>query len=331
MGFNPYQSSNNLIEKFGNIVAEIEFPYGKHDLMTYVKQHGSLYTGTLIPTEFQKIFNFDKNYILKTIGKIKNSSEITPNIQRVWFYLHLIRECIKNSWRWPAIANEINGQLYFYAGLGRLSATAMCQPDPWKKLNVLLYCPNNTSNTHKLFDNLQLINTDKELHQALNLKYPTEHNHHGASELQLSFRHENDHSLILTQMYDGNSVHHYQAGIEYLEDLLAWKNIYGERPTLKVYTNWPEKIVDSQQCWKIVHAGPSPGIKISENLLYNQFNNLTVTEHMFYATTSRTIDVSELLGWVNLKFTSYISLNWEFALLTPGKEYRSFLFDLSYI
>jgi predicted restriction endonuclease len=132
-------------------------------------------------------------------------------------------------------------------------------------------------------------------------------------------------------MYDGNNVHHYQAGMEYLEDLLSWKDVYGPKPTLKVHTDWPEKIVDSQQAWNVVHAGPSPDIKIRETMLCNQFNNSAVPEHVFYVTTPRRLDVTELLSWVNLKSTSYISVNWEFALITPGKEYRSYLFDLSYI
>jgi hypothetical protein len=331
MNIESLKSCDTLMQRHGNIVATIEFPCIKHDLLRYINQHGKLYCGTLISSEFQKIFNHDKTHILSVLKSIKNRNEITPDIQRVWFHLHLIRECIKNSWRWPAIANEINEKLYFYTGLGRLISTGMCQPDPWKKLNVLLYCPNDASATHQLFENLQPITDIDALHQILKLNYSTEIDPNSEPELHLSFRHEHNHSLVLTQMYDGNQTHHYHAGQDYLEDLLAWKDIYGLKPTLKLYTDWPEKIVDSQQAWNIIHAGPSPDIKIRENFLFNQFNNLAESDHVFYVTTPRRLDVTELLGWINLKSTSYISVNWEFALITPGKEYRSYLFDLSYI
>lgn len=330
MSVDSQKSCHTLTERVGNIVATVEVPYIKQNLLTYVNQHGSLYTGTLIPSEFQKIINSDRYYTLSVLKTIKDSREITPNIQRVWFYLHMIRESIKNPWRWPAIANEIDEKLYFYTGLGRLLATGMCQPDPWKKVNVLLYCPNNVSSTHKLFDNLQRINTDSDLHQVLNLNYTVNYNSYINPDLHLSFRQESKDLLVLTQMYDGNVIHHYDAGKEYLEDLIAWKKIYSNRRTLKIYTDWPENIIDSQSAWTVVHAGLSPGIKIRETLLYNEFNNQS-GEYIFYVATPRKLDVSELLSWINLKSTSYININWEFALITPGKEYRSFLFDLSYI
>jgi hypothetical protein len=321
------KSCNVLTERHGNILSTIEIPCIKHNLLTYINHYGSLYSGTLIPTEFQKTINSDKSYTLSVLKQINNSNEIIPDIQRVWFYLHMVRECIKHPWRWPAIANEIDGKLYFYTGLGRLLATGMCQPEPWTMVNVLLFCPNNISNTHKLFENLQRIETDSQLHQTLNLEYSADYNPYINPELHLKFQHDDSNRLILKQMYDGNSNHHYDAGKEYLNELIECNHVHRDRPTLKVYTDWPEKIFDSQQAWNIVHSGASLGNKIKENLLYNQFNDLDSNDHIFYVTTPRKIDVSELLSWVNLKSTSYISINWEFALITPGKEYRSFLFD----
>ena len=240
---------------------------------------------------------------------------------------------MKESWRLPAILNETGSNLNWNTGQGRFLATVMCLPEPHTKLKFLLLQSKNTP-PDQFLHNPTLITTDQQLHEILNLSNNT------GNIVEMEFQLEQNGShLTLSSLYNGDQSHHYDAGAPYLEQFKLWQQTYGQRPTLHIYTDWPELITDSENVWTIKHQGNSkitktPDFKLGylELQLINQNENPTHgSDHVLYITEPRSIDVSDFLCWVDSTYSAYISCHGQFALFRPSDNYVGTLVDISYL
>jgi len=321
----PEFLKDSLVTRHGSIVSNVEFPYFNNSLVDFINQFGSLYYGTLYKRIFLEKFSSEKTYFL---NMLINATEVKELYQPLWFKQHLLRQRITDVWRWPCLINEITNNLYWNNGHGRFFAEGMTQPTPWDKLNVLLL-QDKESAPDKFLSSSQTIESDEDLHNIINIEYPG--NQAFPPSINISLKHKNN-CLLLESLYDGNRSHNTDAGKNYLEDFINWKSKYGSHPRLWIYTDWPEQVQDSSNYWEIIHAGPAAGNTLKEAFIYNYHNSPAHgNDHVLYVYNPRSIDVSDLLCWVGLAFSSYISTNWDFALVRPDHSYKTSRFEFGYI
>jgi hypothetical protein len=319
---------DKIICQHGKISTVLSLPSFSHSLVKYINSFGNLYYGTMNTDLFYKLLRVSKHEFLSNLKNIKSVTTTQP----VAFKLHLCRVALQESWRLPALINQLGHNLSWNTGQGRFLATGMCLQNPHNQIKFLLLQDKNTD-LGQFLHNPMLVTTDRQLHEILNLSNTGQ----DTVEMQVELMQNGAH-LTLESLYNGDTSHHYDAGTRYLEQFESWQHSYGFRPTLHIYTNWPELITDSVSAWTIQHQGPSPITKTEhfkigylERQLFEQIANPThKTDHVLYVTDPRPIDVSDFLCWTDLIHSAYININGQFALFRPSDNYVTKLIDISY-
>jgi hypothetical protein len=321
-------ANSKIVHQHGKISTVLSLPTFYQSVVQFINSFGNLYYGTMNTELFYKLFKSSKQTFLSALKNI----DLVQTTQPVAFKLYLCRIAMKESWQLPALINQAGLNLNWNTGQGRFLATGMCFSEPHLRLKFLLLQNKNTPPEQFLQDPT-LISTDQQLHEILNLSS------NSADNIELEFQLEqNGSQLFLASLYNGNQSHHYDVGAIYLEQFKSWQQSYGPRPTLHVYTDWPELIIDSENVWTICHQGNSTITKTDdfklgylELELFNQIENpVHGSDHVLYITEPRLIDVSDLLCWVDLTYSAYISCHGQFALFRPDNNYVSTLIDISY-
>jgi hypothetical protein len=329
------QPENKFLKQQGTITLQVSLPHVNNDLVKFITQTGRLFYGNLHKDLFDKKFKELKNNFLT--NQLTNvSSTAIDTLQPSSFNLHMIRVALNQSWRWPALITELANGLHFSAGNSRILASGISKDHPDESLKFLIL-QNANSPPDKFLNNPIEITNDQTLHSVLGLIYDT-----GVcdSELTVAVDQILDADQIkysLVTLYDGNTEHHFHAGAELLANYHAWIWKYGLSPKLKIYTNWPELIVDTSKQWAMNIEGLSHRIKDSnfklghiENFIRNQANTfIQPNEHALFVTAPRRIDVGELLCWVDLDHNVWIDQNADFALFRSSTEYNTRLIRIS--
>ena len=319
---------DKIICQHGKISTELSLPSFGHSLVDYINSFGNLYYGAMNTDLFYRLLRTSKHEFLSNLKNIKSTTTTQP----VAFKLHLCRVALQESWKLPALINQSGHDLSWNTGQGRFLATGMCLQNPHNQIKFLLLQGKNTDPGQFLQDPM-LVTTDRQLHEILNLSATDQ----DTVEIEFKLKQNGAH-LTLASLYNGDTRHHYDAGALYLEQFEAWQHSYGFRPTLHIYTNWPELITDSVGAWTIQHQGPSPVTRTEhfkighlERYLFEQVRNpLHKTDHVLYVTDPRSIDASDFLCWTDLTHSAYINIDGQFALLRPGNGYVTKLIDISY-
>jgi hypothetical protein len=320
---------SKIVHQHGKISTVLSLAAFNQSVVQFISSFGNLYYGTMNTELFFKLMKLSKQIFLSDLKNIDKVQTTQP----IAFKLHLCRIAMKESWRLPALINETGSNLNWNTGQGRLLATGMCLPDPHTKLKFLLLQNKNTPADQFLQDPV-LITNDQQLHEILNLS----NNPGNIVEIEFELEQNGSH-LVLSSLYNGDQSHHYDAGTQYLDQFRLWQQSYGQRPILHIYTNWPELITDSENVWTVQHQGNSTIIKTDdfkigylESQLFNQIKNpVHGSDHVLYVTEPRSIDVSDLLCWMDLTYSAYISCHGQFALFRPDNNYVSTLIDISYL
>ena len=100
---------------------------------------------------------------------------------------------------------------------------------------------------------------------------------------------------------------------------------------LKIYTNWPELITDTSNQWKSTVVGPSRHVKDNlfklghmENFLRLYASELiSNVDHGLFINTPKSLDIGELLCWVDLDHNAWIDQNIDFALYRNSPQYST--------
>jgi hypothetical protein len=329
------QPENKFLKQQGTITLQVSLPHVNKDLVKFITQTGRLFYGNLHKDLFDKKFQELKNNFLT--NQLTNiSSTAIDTVQPSSFNLHMIRVALNQRWRWPALATELTNGLHFSAGNSRILASGISKDRPDESLKFLILQNTSTPSDKFLVDPIEITN-DQQLHEVLGLIYDT-----GVcdSELTVAVEQIVDADQIkysLVTLYDGNTEHHFHAGSEMLANYHAWVWKYSSRPRIKIYTDWPELVVDSSKQWSVDIAGPSHLKKDSnfklghiENFIRNQASTFIQTdEHALFVTAPRLIDLGEFLCWVDLEYNVWIDQNTDFTLFRSAEHYNTRLIRIS--
>ena len=118
--------------------------------------------------------------------------------------------------------------------------------------------------------------------------------------------------------------------------LLEWMQQHPVGSRIDVYTDYPEKIIDSIGYWSVNHVGPSLTFEKKSDIdryLYNkesQTLNSCLATHEFYVQDScDKVDLSELLFWVDPRFNNLYTDDFHYCLHKKSTRHAAKFIGLS--
>ena len=120
--------------------------------------------------------------------------------------------------------------------------------------------------------------------------------------------------------------------------MYPWNSKYADkRPTLGIYTQWPQSISDSQNLWTKIFLGDiSPRLLMNTNDALKRYvarshdKNIDVDfDHYLYVNKDVPIDVSDFKPWMDLDHTTYFDVNDGFILYRRDKVWKDQIIDLA--
>jgi hypothetical protein len=328
---------DRIIAQSGKLKYQVEINNLKKGLVPFISQYGQLCYGQYTKKEFVDRYNTLKEL---TITNLLDAQTLTDwadyKLFSTAFYMHMCRIALQQQWIWPALVSRIDNRLEHTSGNSRLFATGMCKRDPCNNYNVLLL-ESIERNPASVLQEYQTIVNDQQLHQILNVEYSEECYQPDLVNIGLTVTDSGN--LILS--YINNNTFHESVTPETQElwkNFVAWQAKYGIRPTIKIYTDWPELITNTQNAWNVEIAGSSktmyqtifhPGHLENRVRSLHDENAIDSGSHVMYIIKPRKIDLSELMCWTDLKHTTFIDNDWNFILYRQDQTYSSTFVSVS--
>ena len=315
--------SDSIVNRYVNILGSVTDDNLNTSLVGFLSQYGKLYYGNLKKSLFETQYRVNKN---RNLNSLLNYQSLTSSDRRqpIKFILHMLRLAQSESWNLPGLITETDDQLYWACGNSRLFASGMCHPTPWETVNFLILQKHQTPEDYYLVNPTPVLN-DIDLHKVLNISTdPTEL---PLAQLALMVLPENDHARVVLSLISDRTPDTHAAGQCYIDNFVEWQAVNPKVPKLKIYTNWPEKIINTDTLWDTEIAGPS--IVVKEKLLgYGQLefllsdkNNKPDDCYSLFVLSNRKIDLSDFFFWVDNKHSAFIEQNLDFVLFKPQPQY----------
>lgn len=347
----PLEGRRDRLEiQSSKIHISLNFPSLKKGIVPFLNQFGSLRFGNLKPSVFKERY---RNLLVNLISDLKQINSLSwegdwdelkiqnmDHYQRLKcaaFWLQMMRISQRESWKYPALLRWENQELRWENGNSRIVATGMTKPQPWNHLKFLYWHPKGDQ-YDPLDDQAVDIENDQDLHRVLDLKFD-DTQYHQPNETSLGIfidQGKIEIKWINDGIWTGKDYNEETQKIWY--DHVAWRNLYGQQPRLFIYTNWPDKIKDSNNCWRWEILGPSqeiidnllPGRPGSIHwLLQNHIHGNCRFDHVLWVTKDTEIDIGDLICWMDDQNTAYVDSEYKFALYRRADRYRSTVIDIT--
>lgn len=316
------QEGNNSVYhlRSGEVVARLSFEKNPPSIIGYLGQHGAkLYRGFLQPDIFTQHAQTQKQILLRHLVDISQETEDSSFILR--FCLRLMYEAQETDWRYPALFNNWGLE----TGRSRIFASYMTHRDPWFHVPALFLLDEQT-NPDTILQCPQLITDDQILNDILGcdidkIAYP------GRIFIDIRILHT-DNKICPKLEYIGDGKEYDPdpgPGHRYLRHYCEWWEKYHENPKISIYTNWPEMLTDSMNFWKrkIVGSSQTPPGHIERLAFFYHGDPDLDTDHVLWITRPRKIDLSDLLFWMDTKYSNYIESNSDFILYRHQPQFLS--------
>lgn len=332
----------------GEIGFILRFPDLRKGIIHTINQYGKLYYGTLQPSLFksEQFVAQKKHYIsqLRNLSDLDNKNSVADR-EQASFVLELCREFLKDKWHWPVLINRLpTGDIVFKNGQSRAVATVMTVAEPWKHLPALFY-EKSGFDVDAVLEDYVSINNIKDLERIFNLEDSTalEARHSLHLKVNLGLCYDKIDGVFwptlegVSSRLDSDDKEEFGLlrSDQYANDFLLWRSRYQSRPTLYIYTDWPEAVSDATLVWNVVHAGPSTPIieliqgfgnrpAILEKTCFELHSNPSYTTgHTLYIIDDKKIDVGDFLPWMDINHTTFIDENWKFIMYRKDQVYKN--------
>jgi len=344
----PDYNQGHLICQTGGLGVKFKFSGLENGIVKMVEQFGSrLYYG--YPHKDIFLFHWyshKRHQLIQNLNKYNPAdSSITQEYANdLGLYLHMARIAQIQQWKYPAFISRLpSGTIYQSTGGTRAFAIGLTKPEPWKHFPILM-AERFDNDINQILDNPTYIKDDRQLTELLGGIYDKEiwdptvsmtvevHiGTPGTNSLHCLLKHVDDFS------YSNDTVYY---GQEYLKKFTEWKLKYPNRPKLNIYTNYPECIHDINGVWDWKIAGDTGnfeslmGDKVGwvENKIRNYHNDQRIhqDEHVCWLVKKRSIDIGDLLPWMDCDHTTFITNDYSLGLYKPETNFKTRLIDVSY-
>lgn len=339
--------NGHLLSQVGSLGVDFVFSGLKNGIVSMIEQFGSrLYYGYPHKNIFLYHWYLHKRHqLIQTLNKFDpNNADIKPGeIDDIGLYLHMARIAQSQQWKYPSFITRLpDGSINQTTGGTRAFAIGLTKPEPWKHFPVLML-EHADKDVNLILDNPVHVATDQQLTEILGGVYDKEiWDPTIRLVLEINKSHASGHSYCLLKYVNDfshadNNVYY---GREYFEKFKQWKLQHPNRPKLKIYTNYPECIKDINGVWdwEIV-AGTGNfeslmGEKVGwvENMVRNYHNNDKThnNEYVVWLVKERTVDLGDLLPWMDCEHTTFITNDYALACYRPDTIFKTTFVDVSY-
>jgi hypothetical protein len=303
--------------------------------VAFLSDFGNLYYGNLKQSVFETQYCSTRSV---NLSKLKSYQNLTnpDHLQSVNFIMHMLRLAQHEKWVLPGTLTELDTKLHWGCGNSRIFASGMSFVNPQETVKFLVFQKKQTSETQYL-DNPIRITNDIELHNVLGIS--TQSSTIPLAQLAVDILREHDHARVVLELISNNDDTYMDAGKEYADNFVDWQQTNGLIPKLKIYTDWPDHIVNYGNTWDFEIKGPS--IHYKENLngygrlelfLYQRNQDKSVGSDLeLFVLSPRRINIAELLFWVNNKHTAFVESTLDFVLFKKQPEYLTTRINISHI
>ena len=331
------------------IQLQLLIPSLAQGIIPFLKQFGDLYFGTLKPEVFSDRYEKFKRELHCILGnqdllecsddwdELKSQDPYRYSlIKTAGFWLEMMRVNQESDWQWPALIEQANEIPDFLNGRSRLIATGTVKKDPWNHIKFLIWSPHG-SEISKISQDATLLYHDRDLHKVLGLEYDDQE-YHQPQQSYLGVQLVNGKVTFefFNNVYDGAYTENTK---KYWQNHRSWKQRYGAKPVLKVYTDWPDLLRDRQQAWNWQVLGScrsmiEPVVNINQLGSVEWWVRRAVAseqkhDHVLYVLQPRHIDISDLMFWTDLDHSTYLSSDGAFVLHRKDPQFRSTLIAVS--
>lgn len=327
---------------------QLEIPSLAKGIVDFLQPFGNLYHGHLLPDVFDQHYQLLRAELFHTLQdcvsmpqdhdwvKLKTADFDTfHRLKTAAFWLDMMRTSQNNAWRWPAVAKVSAGRMDFVNGRSRLLASGMTKREPANHLEFLIWVPKTCSIDHVL-QTPRLLAGDQDLHAVLGLQYDDQE-YDQPQECHMGIEWNNG-QIVLAFFNNAFDADFTERSQQIWYDHVAWRQRYGARPELKIFTNWPDRIRDSARLWQWQVIGSSQAFM--DNLLpgkpgsihwamHNHVHGHCEHDHVLWITTEQTVDVSDLVCWMDLKHTTFVDSQFGFALYRRDALYNNMTVDIT--
>jgi hypothetical protein len=286
-------------------------------LVKFLRQFGSIWYGSVTDRVFnQRLHNRVNNLIASLVDMDDIVENQTYKVDKIGFNLDFIAQArtIK-KWHFPGIAYNLDD---WPAGNTRLTATGLSNPAARESFKVLCLAQ---STKPDFLDNPEQIETDEQFNRLLELDnwYNPDlipqvfFDVHPGPRLEFALR-ESD-------LYKK----HRDSREDRMSQYIDWFRQYKNNRRIGIYTDHPEKIINTYNFWEPEILGPGPGTMLpnlpaSLDIITKKTQWPDHLDHILYVNTCNQIDLGQLLIWLDLKHGQFADFDWQFSLVRRGAE-----------
>jgi hypothetical protein len=291
-----------------NLKLTIHMPSAVSGVIPFINQFNRLWTGTVRPEVFKKIFN---NLKAQTLPQLADLAVLEDDLnRRIGHKLELCHIALNSKWNSPATATIIdNNDIFWESGQSRFLAGGLCWPDPWTEHTLMIFASDQSVVEPWLLNPTEIVN-DCELSHYLG----TNCSHKISTRLdvfnqQISYR-------LSSVSREQNNKEKSEKLRNRIDAVRQWVTSYPRGTKLNVHTSDASLIHDSIGYWDINYLKPEqPTIK---------------TVHTFRANNNdQNVDLAELLVWMDTKYKNFVTADGKYLLETSSSSEKTKTIALS--
>ena len=219
-------------------------------IVPFLKKFNRIWWGRCRPDVFQARFRDLRAHTVNGIFSVTLEHTDWHVLKSLGNKMDMCRRPASETYRWPIMAAvEDVDTVIWNNGENRLLAAGIRWPDPCDQFHLVVLADSETQ-ARTLLDSPKEITTDDQLSESLALT---------------------DRCRIQTRLYWKNGrytfsiddigstqrfQHTREDSVEWVRRFVAWRERYGQRPALRVFSDSPDQIQDHTQHWAWKWCGP---------------------------------------------------------------------------
>ena len=319
--------STNIRVKFG-------FEGLKTGIVPFLRLFGrELRYGTLNRKTFLDMYLHHYRSDLKQLTQINDHSDCDSQ-KRLAFFLYMVRISVQEPWIYPAlISRDLTNRLDQATGMSRSFASLITKELPWEQYPVLL--SEEIFRDTSMFEHCDIVTTDRQLHEVLNRDYNKTSEVKPKTNIDFIFKNQNNQPYLRLE-YIGNGSYHDDTPVAaklLLKKFIEWRDKF-PKPTVKIWTAWPDLVTNTHNFWQIQLASIDQGLvdvcvnqpaylESQVRRFHANHRNSMTTDYELWITKPKFFDLVNLLPWMNLDANVFHNNSFDFLLYRADANWVS--------
>jgi len=311
------------VDEKGTFLSDLKLEVGGPDvrqgIMHYIQKFGVLYHAKVSKDHWLRKFDESLHQLVMRMLDLPQEADLLHDID---FKLSLIDQSRHlQRWRFPGVIEMHHQQVFWIVGYSRLLAAGVCWPDPWEKMDFVIFVADARDFLSYDLKDVTVIKDDQQLRKLLG----------SGDDSDLST------TIWATFIPEETSVRFRILGIGtppqpakempliYVEKWLNWRSQYPDNQIEIQCFAAPNTVIDTSGLWRIVDAGPSPNdLNYPSNMsgrIYNQKRSNLGPPGIFhlYHFAEHRINLAEILLWVDTEHSVFHTDDWSTIFVQNGE------------